>query len=361
LIDAASSQFNDADPLIAPIPTVSRRSGLARAGTQAAATGMTTTRHPACPENDMSRTPPPFVVRALSALVAVVLLAGCRDRAADAAATTPDSALASDLAMAQRQLPPQTVFNDAPVGGTTRSRPAEAEPEPTPKPPTMRAPRPTPRPRRASPPAPVARSPRPTPSAPVDVATEPASAPAAAPAPAAGIIGVGSRVGMTTNGRVCARTALAGDKFTATVTSATVGSNGAIIPAGATVVLEVSSVERADPIEMSRIHFHVRAIDVNGQPQPAEGDIATLGSMEPVRVAGGNDRTKVVGGAVAGAVLGRILGKSTKATVIGAAAGAAAGSAAAKRSQSGDACLPDGSALRLTLSREIVVRRDGQI
>ena len=166
---------------------------------------------------------------------------------------------------------------------------------------------------------------------------------------------------MTTNDRVCTR-ALAGDKFTATVSSTTTGSNGAVIPAGSTVVLEVASVERADPIEMSRIHFRVRAIDVNGEPRPAEGDVATLGSMETVRgPSGGNDRTKVVGGAVAGAVLGQILGRSTKATVIGAAAGAAAGTAAAKRSTSGDACLPDGSALRLTLSREIVVRREGQL
>jgi uncharacterized protein YcfJ len=83
--------------------------------------------------------------------------------------------------------------------------------------------------------------------------------------------------------------------------------------------------------------------------------------METERVSSGSDRTKVVGGAVAGAVLGRIFGKSTKATVIGAAAGAAAGTAAAKSSQRSGACLPDGSALRLTLSREIVVRREGRI
>jgi len=166
---------------------------------------------------------------------------------------------------------------------------------------------------------------------------------------------------MTINGRVCVSSALAGDKFTATVSSATVGSNGAIIPAGATVVLEIASVDRADPIESSQIHFHVRAIDVEGSAYPVEGDLATLGTMAPAKVAAGNDRTKVVGGAVAGAVLGRIFGKSTKATVIGAAAGAAAGTAASRTSHGDDACLPDGSALRLTLSRELVVRREGQI
>jgi hypothetical protein len=164
---------------------------------------------------------------------------------------------------------------------------------------------------------------------------------------------------MRTDGRTCT-SALVGDKFTATVSSPTTGSNGVVIPAGATVVLEVTSVDRADPIEMSRIHFHVRAIDVNGEPYPAEGQVATMSQMEAVRVSGGNDRTKVIGGAVAGAVLGQIIGKNTKGTLIGAAAGAAAGTAAAKRGQKTEACLPEGSSLQLTLSREIAIRREGQ-
>ncbi|HEV7990230.1 MAG TPA: hypothetical protein VGP25_00300 [Gemmatimonadaceae bacterium] len=308
----------------------------------------------------MSRHSSPFTRRVASAAVALAMFAACRDGAADRSSPPTDSALARDLAMAQQQLPPQTVFNDAPIGATSAS-PARGAADPRPEPPTARAPRPVPSPRRESPPAPVARTPKPTPPSPSPSVEQPAPAPAQAPAPAAGIIGAGSRVGMTINGSVCTGSALAGDKFTATVSSATVGSNGAIIPAGATVVLEVVSVDRADPIEMSQIHFHVRAIDVNGSAYPVEGELATLGSMEPVRVAAGNDRTKVIGGAVAGAVLGRILGKSTKATVIGAAAGAAAGSAASKASKGTDACLPDGSPLRLTLSREIVVRREGQI
>jgi glycine zipper 2TM protein len=309
----------------------------------------------------MPRQSSPFTRRAVAAaVVGLTMLAGCRGREADRSAIATDSALARDLAMAQQQLPPQTVFNDAPIGATSAG-PSSGAPDPRPEPPKSRAPRPVPSPRRESPRSPVARTPRPTPPAPAPAVEQPSTSPAPAPAPAAGIIGVGSRVGMTMNGSVCAGTALAGDKLTATVSNATVGSNGAIIPAGATVVLEVVSVDRADPIEMSQIHFHVRAIDVNGSAYPVEGDLATLGAMEPVRVASGNDRTKVIGGAVAGAVLGRILGKSTKGTIIGAAAGAAAGSAASKASKGSDACLPDGSPLRFTLSRELVVRREGQL
>jgi hypothetical protein len=214
-------------------------------------------------------------------------------------------------------------------------------------------PKPAPAPRRESPPAPVQRTPR----EPAPTTTQPASSPAPAPAAINGIIGAGAQVGMTTNARVCTATALAGDKFTATVTEPTVGSNGATMPAGSTVVIEVASIDRADPVEQSRIQFRVRSVDVNGEPRSVDGTVATLGPLEKVQVASGNDRTKVIGGAVAGAVLGRIFGGSTKSTVIGAAAGAAAGTAAAHATHGSDACLPSGSALRLTLSREIVVPR----
>ena len=171
-----------------------------------------------------------------------------------------------------------------------------------------------------------------------------------------GVIGSGSHVGMSTNAKVCTANLLPGDKFTATVSSGIMGTHGASIPSGATVVLEVASVDRSDPIESSRITFRVRSVDVNGEPQPVAGDVAVLGTMDKVQTSGGNDRTKVISGAVAGAVLGRIFGGSTKATVIGAAAGAAAGTVAARASQNSDACLPQGSPLRLTITRDIVVR-----
>ena len=288
--------------------------------------------------------------RVIPILAALAMLGACRDRPAVDSASGADSAFARDLELAQRQAPPQTVFNDAPIGGETSAAPAPATRAPSPS----RTPRPTPTPRRRSPPAPRPTAPQP---APVARSPEPTATP---PAAAAGIIGAGTRVGMTMNDRACT-SALAGDKFTATTSAATVGSNGAVIPAGATVVLEVTSVERGDPIEASRIHFHVRAIDVDGAPYPADGEVATLSQMETERVSRGSDRTKVVGGAVAGALLGRILGKSTKATVIGAAAGAAAGTAAAKRSEGSEACLAAGSSIQLTLSRELVVRREGKL
>ena len=287
---------------------------------------------------------------ALPIALVFALAAGCRE---GADAPPVDSTLAHDLAMAQRSGPGPEVFNDAPLGAPAPAAPAAARPTPRPEPPRAAAPRPRPTPRRESPPARVAQAPR----QPDQREEEPSPAPAPSPAPVAGVIAAGSRIGMRINARVCTNTALVGDKFTATATSATVGTNGAVIPAGSTVVLEVASIVRGEPVENSRIEFRVRAIDVDDSARPADGDVATLASLEMAQASAGNDRTKVVGGAVAGAVLGQIFGRSTKSTVIGAAAGAAAGTAAARASRSTFACLPEGSALQLTLSRDLVVRR----
>jgi hypothetical protein len=293
--------------------------------------------------------------RTIAALASIALVAGCRDKAPVA---TADSSLSKDLQLAQQVAPPQTVFNDAPVGSTAPTSNAASAPKQGPEQARANAPTPRPSRHRDAPPAPVARSPQQTPPQPV----APAPAPVAvAAAPAAGVIGSGTRLGMSTNAKVCAANLLVGDKFSATVSSGTVGSNGASIPAGSTVVLEVASINKADPIEQSQIQFRVRAIDVNGEPLPVTGDVATLGSLQRVQTSSGNDKTKVIGGAVAGAVLGRIFGGSTKATVIGGAVGAGAGAVAAKAGQSTDACLPPGSALSLTLTHDIVVAHTGAL
>src|SRR4051812_35026586 len=117
--------------------------------------------HPHVPPKPLGAPMPrhlsPFTRRAAAAVVALAMLAACRDRAADGAASAPDSALARDLALAQQQLPPQTVFNDAPLGGSTSASDAKGAPDPRPEPPKARAPKPVPSPRRESPPSRVAQ------------------------------------------------------------------------------------------------------------------------------------------------------------------------------------------------------------
>jgi hypothetical protein len=87
-------------------------------------------------------------------VASLALLAACGDRADTKSASATDSAFARDIALAQQQMPPQTVFNDAPLGGAEPAAPEPVAKAPSP----ARAPRPAPAPRRRSPPAPARAS-----------------------------------------------------------------------------------------------------------------------------------------------------------------------------------------------------------
>ncbi|HYD53715.1 MAG TPA: hypothetical protein VEA99_13855 [Gemmatimonadaceae bacterium] len=273
-----------------------------------------------------------------------------------------DADLQRDLELANRAQQAPVVFQDTALGAAPAPAPAAPRPEPAPAARQAER-RPTPTPRR--PPTRVAARPVTRPSAPrpePEPATrEPvaeAPAPAPAPGPARGSIGAGTTLALASNARVCTATNRPGDKITATVGSEVRGVNGAVIPAGSTVVLEVADVETADPVEQSRVRFRVRAIDVNGESYPVVGGGATTASAEKVDYgrSKAGDQKKVIGGAVAGAILGQVLGKDTRSTIIGAAAGAAAGTAAAKMGGKSEGCFPAGTPVRVTLEESIVMR-----
>jgi uncharacterized protein YcfJ len=144
----------------------------------------------------------------------------------------------------------------------------------------------------------------------------------------------------------------------ATVNSAVTGTNGAVIPAGSTVVLEIASVTAGANEESAQITFRVRSVVMNDHTYNVDAQVAPVSGLEKSKVQGQDpnaDKKKVIGGAVAGAILGQILGKNTKSTVIGAAAGAAAGAAVAKSGEKWEGCLPEGSPLRVTLNAPIVI------
>jgi hypothetical protein len=176
------------------------------------------------------------------------------------------------------------------------------------------------------------------------------------PAPRTRGFNAGTTFGLITKSAICT-TNLPGDKFTATLIAPVRGENGAYLPEGTTVVLEVVSVTPGDKPESAQISLRVRSILLNDEPISMEGDVAVLSELERRQVPRDKnaDRKKVVGGAIAGAIIGQIMGKDTKSTVIGAAAGAAAGTAAAAASRQYDACLPAGGSLRVTTSQPITL------
>jgi hypothetical protein len=276
----------------------------------------------------------------LASVMLAFAAAACSDRNAKSAADSAE--LARDLALAT-QTPVYPQFQDTAVSPPPETKSVARAP--------ARRPQPA---RTATKTAPVS-TPRPRPSAPVETVERPA-APAPAPAPRFRGFNAGTSFAVATKSPVCT-TNLPGDKIVGTLSEAVIGENGAMLPAGTTVVLEVSSVTPGDTPQAAQIVLRVRSIEINAEPVSAEANVAILSELERREVPRdkNSDRRKVVGGAVAGAVIGQILGRDTRSTVIGAAAGAAAGTAAAVAGRKYDACLPAGSSVRITTSQQIAV------
>jgi hypothetical protein len=157
--------------------------------------------------------------------------------------------------------------------------------------------------------------------------------------------------------RICTNTNKVGDKFTATLNEAVTGSNGAVIPAGATATVTVTQLKRSenanDKVVMG---FAVNSISYGGHTYAIDSDV-TSAKVENVRnTPKSKDAQKVLGGAAVGAVLGQVIGKNTKGTVIGAAAGAAAGAGAAAATANYEGCVPQGGNIQIKLTSPVQVR-----
>ena len=174
---------------------------------------------------------------------------------------------------------------------------------------------------------------------------------------AVGTIASGTSLALRSNSRVCTNTYQPGQTFNATTTSAVTGSNGATIPAGATVKLEVTQLKRSEnATDKIVMEFAVRSVSFGGRTYNVDGSVANA-DVERVRnQPQSKDVQKVVGGAVLGAIAGQILGKSTKSTVVGAAAGAAAGAGVAAGTANYEGCLPDGGSVTVTLNAPLQVK-----
>jgi hypothetical protein len=282
---------------------------------------------------------------AMSALGLALLTAACGDRSASARAKA-DSSLARDLALASSQAT-QPTFQDTAVARAPApaAQPREDAPAPVR---TRVAERPRPQ-------QPVVETPAPQ-TAPTVIPQ--ATVPAAAPAAVRREIAAGSAAELTGGSKVCTSSNLPGDKIVATLNTPLVGENGAEIPAGSTVVLEVASLNAGETAEDARITFRVRSIVVNDKTYSVGAEASNMSTLSRTKVGNGDanaDKRKVAGGAIAGAILGQMIGHSTKGTVIGAAAGAAAAAASVKANEKWEACLPAGSQIRLKLNEAIVI------
>lgn len=294
------------------------------------------------------------------ALAAVATVAACGGSEKTEAALQ-DSALNRDLALAGQDSAAQPQLQDVPA-----ETPAPVAETPAPAPAPAATPRPTPRPApatsRPATPRPSTPAPAPAPSTPTRTASGNTVTPTTGNAGAGersgtGSIPSGTTLSLTSNTRVCTNTHKVGDRFTATVSDAVTGANGARVPSGATATVEVTKVDRSenvrDKIEMG---FRVVALTFGGRTYAVD---ATTESADVSRVRNqpaSKDRQKVIGGAVIGAIAGQVIGKDTKGTIIGAATGAAAGAATAAATANYEGCLNDGARLAIRLTDAVQVR-----
>ena len=286
----------------------------------------------------------------LALAVALMLNACVDDKSADTLAQ--DTTLNADLQMANQDTAAQPALQDVPATAAPAEAPAATAPRRTSsggtvvRTPVRRAPV-------ARPPASRTETERSATTASGNTVTRmPAGSERAI-----GIIPAGSEISMTSNSRICTNTNRVGQRFSATVRNSVEGSNGAVIPAGATATVEITELNRSENAnDEVRMGFRVVSVSFGGRTYPISAT-TTYANVDKVRNQPKNkDVQKVVGGAAVGAIIGQVLGKDTKSTVIGAATGAAAGTAAAAATANYEGCVPSGGRITITLDSSTQVQ-----
>lgn len=202
-------------------------------------------------------------------------------------------------------------------------------------------------------------------------AAAPAPAPAATKAPArttsstparvtsrSGALSAGATLALSTGARVCTNTHKVGDRFTAVTTADVAATNGATIPSGSEVTLEiVESARGENSRDKVKLAFKPVAITVRGTSSELAADVTQVAALEYERVQStGTQAGKVAAGAAVGAIAGQVMGRDTKSTVAGAAIGAAAGGVVAAATTDYNGCLPAAAAVTVTLTEQLNVR-----
>jgi hypothetical protein len=263
-----------------------------------------------------------------------------------------DSALNRDLNLANRDTTVQPALTDVPAPATTTPAPATKT--------TTTPARTTTAPRTTTTPSRTTTTPAPRPSnttASGNTVSTGTSTGGTSGGGSVGTIAAGTTINLASNQRVCTNSHKVGDTFTARVSEAVTGSNGATIPAGATATVRITELKRSENANDNVVMgFAVSSVTYGGRTYNIDSDV-TYAKVDKVRnQPKGKDAQKVLGGAAVGAILGQVIGKDTKGTVIGGAAGAAAGAAAAAATANYEGCVPEGGQITIKLTSGAQVR-----
>jgi hypothetical protein len=273
------------------------------------------------------------------ALSCALLLGACSTKTDNSAAA--DSALNKDIQLANRDTAAQPALTDVPASSTAATAPAATTPRTTTR--TTTTTRSTSRTPTTS-----TRTPTTSVTSSGNTVTRNPTGTAAA---RVGTIPAGATLSLASGQKICTNTNKVGEQFTASVTDAVSGSNGAVIPAGATARVEVTELKRSDNAnDPVRMGFRVVSVSFGGHTYPVSATTTEADVTKVKNEPKSKDVQKVVGGAAIGAIAGQILGRSAKATVIGAAAGGAAGAAAAAATANYEGCVNSGARITATLN-----------
>lgn len=262
-----------------------------------------------------------------SLVLSLALVAGaCADSKDDTLAQ--DTSLNRDIQLANRDTAAQPTLTDMPAGTATTPAPRTTARTPATRTPATR-----------------------TPSSATTASGNIVTRTSAGSAAKVGTIAAGSTLNLASGEKICTNTSRVGERFTARVSESISGSNGAVIPAGATATVEVTELKRSENVNDNVVMgFRVVSVSFGGKTYPVSAT-TSYAQVNKVRNQPKNkDIQKVVGGAAIGAIAGQILGKSTKATVIGAAAGGAAGAATAAATANYEGCVNSGGRITATLN-----------
>jgi len=186
-----------------------------------------------------------------SLALSLALFAGACSKKDDTAAA--DSALNKDIQLANRDTSAQPALTDVPAG--TAANPA---PSATTK--TITTTRSTTR-------TPTTTTKKPTTS--VTSSGNTVTRNSAGTAAKTGTIPAGATLNLASGSKVCTNTNHVGDRFNASVTNAVTGSNGAVIPAGATAVVEVTDLKRSENANDNIVMgFRVVSVNFGGHTYP---------------------------------------------------------------------------------------------
>lgn len=286
-----------------------------------------------------------YILRYSASLAfAVFAVTACSDKSKTADTLAQDTSLNRDLQLANNDSAAQPSLTDAPVTATpapTASNPAPARTTTT----TPRAPS-----RTTTTPSRTTTSNTATTSSGNTVTRNSGGG------AATGVIAAGSTLNLSAGSRICTNTNHVGDRFNATVRESITGSNGAVIPAGASVQVEVTELKRSENANDNVVMgFRVVSVSFGGRTYPISAT-TSYAQVDKIRnQPSSKDAQKVATGAAIGAIAGQILGKNTKSTVIGGAVGAAAGAGAAAATANYEGCVPAGGRITVTLNSGVTV------